>query len=184
MGTTFGTAFFAVGVGIAIGNSNRYYPAGGYRGCFNCTLNVTRGGGNVNRRQNVNIGNTAGGGARQRPASRPSASQQPASSNLYNRPDTRSRNADRSTQQRASSQMKTARGSNNVFADRNGNVHRRSSGGGWESRQGNGWSRDRAGGGYGSQGGNREYQARQRSSTRSPGASRGGGGRGGGGRRR
>src|ERR1700752_4257680 len=78
MGTTFGTAFFAVGVGIAIGNSNRYYPAGGYRGCFNCTINVNRGGGNVNRRQNVNIGNTAGGGARQRPSSRPSASQKPA----------------------------------------------------------------------------------------------------------
>lgn len=183
MGTTFGTAFFAVGIGIAIGNSNRYYPAGGYRGCFNCTINVNRG--NVNRgRQNVNIGNTAGGGARQRPSSRPSASQRPASSNLYNRPNTRSRNADRSTQQRASSQMRTARGSNNVFADRNGDVHRRTSGGGWESRQGNNWSRDRGGSSYGSQGGNREYQARQRSSTRSSGGSRGGGGRGGGGRRR
>ena len=178
MGTTFGTAFFAVGVGIAIGNSSRYYPAGGYRGCFNCTINVNRGGaGNVNRgRQNVNIGNTAGGGARQRPASRPSASQRPANSNLYNRPEARARNADRSTQQRASSQMRTARGSNNVFADRNGNVHRRSSGG-WESRQGNNWSRDRAGSSYGSRGGNREYQARQRSSTRSSGGSRGGGGR-------
>ena len=175
MGTTFGTAFFAVGIGIAIGNSNRYYPAGGYRGCFNCTVNVNRG--NVNRgRQNVNIGNTAGGGARQRPASRPSASQRPANSNLYNRPEARARNADRSTQQRASSQMRTARGSNNVFADRNGNVHRRTSGG-WESRQGNSWSRDRAGSSYGSRGGNREYQARQRSSTRSSGGSRGGGGR-------
>ena len=179
MGTTFGTAFFAVGVGIAISNSYRYYPAGGYRGCFNCTVNVNRG--NVNRgRQNVNIGNTAGGGARQRPANRPSASQRPASSNIYNRPDTRARNADRSTRQRASSQMganRTARGSNNVFADRNGNVHRRTSGG-WESRQGGNWSRDRGGSSsYGSRGGNREYQARQRSSTRS-------GGRGGGGRRR
>jgi len=134
MGTTFGTAFFAFGVGVAISNSYRYYPAGGYRGCFNCTINVNRGG-NVNRRNNVNIGNTAGGGARQRPSSRPSASQRPASSNLYNRPETRARNADRATQQRAS-QMganRTARGSNNVFADRNGNVHRRTSGGGWES---------------------------------------------------
>jgi len=186
MGTTFGTAFFAFGVGVAISNSYRYYPAGGYRGCFNCTVNVNRG--NVNRgRQNVNIGNTAGGGARQRPANRPSASQRPANSNLYNRPETRARNADQATRQRASSQMganRTARGSNNVFADRNGNVHRRTSGGGWESRQGNNWSRDRGGSSYGSQGGNREYQARQRSSTRSSGGSRGGGGRGGGGRRR
>ena len=183
MGTTFGTAFFAVGVGIAISNSYRYYPAGGYRGCFNCTVNVNRG--NANRgRQNVNIGNTAGGGNRQRPSSRPSASQRPASSNLYNRPESRARNADRSTRQRASTQMKTARGSNNVFADRNGNVHRRSSGG-WESRQGNSWSRDRGSNNYGSRGGgNREYQARQRSSSGSYGGSRGGGGRGGGGRRR
>ena len=185
MGTTFGTAFFAFSIGVAIGSSYRYYPAGGYRGCFNCTINVNRGGGNVNRgRQNVNIGNSAGGGARQRPANRPSAGTRPANSNLYNQPQNRARNADRSTRQRASTQMGTARGSNNVFADRNGNVHRRSNNG-WESRQGNSWSRDRGGNNYGAQGGNREYQARQRSSTRSYGGGGGrGGGRGGGGRRR
>jgi hypothetical protein len=190
MGTTFGTAFFAFSIGVAIGSSYRYYPAGGYRGCFNCTINVNR---NVNRsRQNVNIGNAAGGGARQRPANRasarPGAAQRPANS-LYNRPENRARNADRSTRQRASQQMganRTARGSNNVFADRNGNVHRRNSGGGWESRQGNSWSRDRSASNYGRSGGNREYQARQRSSTRSygGGGGRGGGGRGGGGGRR
>ena len=194
MGTTWGSAFFAFSIGVAIGSSYRYYPPGGYRGCFNCTINVNRGGGNVNRgggggRQNVNIGNAAGGGNRQRPSTRPSAGTRPASgnNNLYNRPENRTRNADRSTRQRASSQMganRTARGQNNVFADRNGNVHRRTSGG-WESRQGNNWSRDRAGSNYGRSGGNREYQARQRSSTRSSGGgARGGGGRGGGGRRR
>jgi hypothetical protein len=178
MGTTYGTAFFAFTVGVAIGNSYRYYPPGGYRGCFNCTVNVNRG--NAGR-GNVNIGNTAGGGNRQRPSSRPGASQQPSGGSLYNRPENRARNADRSTRQRASTQ-RTARGSNNVFADRNGNVHRRTNSG-WESRQGNSWSRDR-GGSYGQSGGNREYQARQRSSSRSAGASRGGSRGGGGGRRR
>ena len=188
MGTTWGSAFFAFSIGVAIGSSYRYYPPGGYRGCFNCTINVDRG--NVNRggggggggRQNVNIGNSAGGGNRQRPSTRPSTGTRPANNNLYNRPENRARNADRSTRQRASSQMganRTARGQNNVFADRNGNVHRRTSGG-WESRQGNSWSRDRAGSSYGRSGGNREYQARQRSSTRSYG----GGARGGGGGRR
>ncbi|HKC40097.1 MAG TPA: hypothetical protein VKC15_11190, partial [Gemmatimonadales bacterium] len=105
-------------------------------------------------------------------------------SNLYNRPQNRGRTANSATRQQSASQLganRRAGGSNNVFADRNGDVHRRSNNG-WESRQGNSWSKDRAGSSYGSRGGgNREYQARQRSS----GGSRGGGGRsGGGGRRR
>lgn len=190
MGTTVATGFFAFGIGVAIGSSNSgFYPAGGYRGCFNCTINVggRPGGGTGGRggRNQVNIGNSAGGGSRQRPANRPT--QQPSrNSNLYNKPQNRARTADRATRSQASNQLganRRAGGSNNVFADRNGNVHRRTNNG-WESRQGNNWSRDRAGSSYGSGGGNREYQARQRSSTRSSGGSRGGGGRGGGGRRR
>lgn len=183
MGTTFATGFFAFGVGMAIGASyhHGYYPAGGYRGCFNCTVNVNRGG--AGGRNQVNIGNSAGGGNRARPTNRAGASQQPrASNNLYNRPQNRSRNANAATRNQAAGQMganRRAGGSNNVFADRNGNVHRRTDNG-WQSRQGNSWSRDRSG--YGSGGGNREYGARQRSSG--GGASRGGGGRGGGGGRR
>lgn len=186
-GTTFATTFFAFGVGMAIGSSARYYPAGGYRGCFNCTINVNRGAGgrgSAGNRNRVNIGNTAGGGNRQRPANRPSAAQRPANSNMYNRPQNRGRNASTSDRARASSQMganRRAGGSNNVFADRNGNVHRRTNNG-WESRQGNNWSRERGGSNYGNRGGgNREWGARQRSSG---GGARGGGGRGGGGRRR
>jgi len=188
MGTTFATGFFAFGVGMAIGASyhHGYYPAGGYRGCFNCTVNVNRGGaggrGGAGRNQ-VNIGNSAGGGNRARPSNRAGASQQPrASNNLYNRPQNRSRNASPATRNQAAGQLganRRAGGSNNVFADRNGNVHRRDSNGGWQQRQGNSWSRDRSG--YGSSGGNREYQARQRSSG---GGSRGGSRGGGGGRRR
>ncbi|HUC40828.1 MAG TPA: hypothetical protein VMR92_08350 [Gemmatimonadales bacterium] len=180
MGTTFATGFFAFGVGMAIGASyhHGYYPAGGYRGCFNCTVNVNRGG--AGGRNQVNIGNSAGGGNRARPSNRAGASggaQPRASNNIYNSPQNKSRNANAATRNQASGQMganRRAGGSNNVYADRNGNVHRRTDNG-WQSRQGNSWSKDRSG--YGSGGGNREHQARQRSS----GASRGGGGRGGGG---
>jgi hypothetical protein len=105
---------------------------------------------------------------------------------MYNRPQNRGRTANSATRSQAANQLganRRAGGSNNVFADRNGNVHRRTNNG-WESRQGSSWSRDRAGSNYGRSGGNKEWQARQRGSSRSYGGSRGGGGRGGGGRRR
>ena len=182
VGTTWATGFFAFGVGVAVGRGG-YYGGGGYRSCFNCTINVGRG--------NANIGNAVGGGNRQRPGNRPS--QLPSNNNLYNRPENRGRTASPSTREAASRQVgaanRTARGSNNVFADRNGDVHRRTSNG-WESRSGNGWSPDRSGGASArggttrpSHGMERDWQARQRSSTRSYGGSRGGA-RGGGGRRR
>ena len=185
MGTTFAAGFFAVGIGVAIGSSSRYYPAGGYRACYNCTINTGGGRGNAGRggRNSVNIGNTAGGGNRQRPSAGAKSSQRPASSNLYNRPENRGRTANRQSRDRASSQMganRTARGQNNVFADRNGNVSRRTSNG-WENRQGSSWSQDRGN----NAGREREYQARQRSSSRgSSGGGRAGGRGGGGGRRR
>src|SRR6266576_3072082 len=140
MGATWATGFFAFSVGVAIGNSHNYYPAGGYRSCFNCTVNVNRG------NTNVNIGNSAGGGNRQRPGNRPS--QQPANSNLYNRPENKARTANHGSRDAAAGPRganQTARGSNNVFADPNGGVHRRTQDG-WESRQGGGWSQDRSAG--------------------------------------
>jgi hypothetical protein len=161
-----------------------YYPPGGYRpvNCYNCTINT--GGG----RNNVNIGNSAGGGDRRKPT----ASQRPANSNLYQRPENRARVADRSTREAATRQVgdRTARGSNNVFADRDGNVHRRTSNG-WETRDGNSWKPDRSGTGSSrdrsagpSHGMERDWQARQRGSSRSSYGGSRGGMRGGGGRRR
>jgi hypothetical protein len=182
MGTTFAAGFFAVGIGVAIGSSSRYYPAGGYRACYNCTINTGGGRGNAGRggRNQVNIGNTAGGGNRQRPSAGARPSQGRGNSSIYNRPENRGRTANRQSRDRAASQMganRTARGQNNVFADRNGNVSRRTSNG-WENRQGSSWSQDRGN----NAGREREYQARQRSSSRG-GGGRGGGGRGGGRRR-
>ena len=192
MGMSWSTGFFTFGVTFGGGYPGYpyrggYYPPGGYRGggCFNCTINI----GN-------SVGTGRGGGAA-RPGTRP------ANTNLYNRPENRARVADRGTREAASRQMRadrTARGANNVFADQNGNVHRRTSNG-WESRQANAWNPDRSGGTMGgnrggggagagarpsagtrpsynpSHGMERAWQARQRASSRSYG---GGGGRGGG----
>ncbi len=191
VGMTWSSGFFTFGVSFGGGYGGYYpprgyYPPGGYRpvNCYNCTINT--GGG----RNNVNIGNSAGGGDRRKP---PGASQLPANSNVYNRPENRARVADRSTREAATRQVgdRTARGSNNVFADRDGNVHRRTSNG-WETRQGNSWQPDRSGSASSrdrsarpSHGMERDWQARQRGSSRSygGGGSRGGM-RGGGGRRR
>jgi hypothetical protein len=190
VGMTWSSGFFTFGVTFGGYGGyyppRGYYPPGGYRpvNCYNCTINT--GGG---RRDNVNIGNSAGGGDRRRPT----ASQRPANSNnLYNRPENRARVADRSTRETASRQVgdRTARGSNNVFADRDGNVHRRTQNG-WETRDGNSWKSDRSGSASGrggsarpSHGMERDWQARQRGSSRSMGGGYGGGRRGGGGGRR
>ena len=79
---------------------------------------------------------------------------------------------------------------NNVYADRNGNVQRRNNNGSWDNRSKGGWQPNtgggnRAGGSPSTM--NRDYQSRQRGSSRtqSYNRSRGGGGaRGGGVRRR
>jgi hypothetical protein len=71
-------------------------------------------------------------------------------------------------------------GSNNVFADRNGDVHRRNNNGGWQSQGNRGWqpSIGQSGGrGQAPSNMNRDYGARQRGATRSSMGGRGGGGR-------
>jgi len=203
MGMTWSTGFFTVGVhyGGGYGYHRGWYPPGGYHrgGCFNCNININTG-------NNINIGNTVGGGrggATTRPATRQ------ANNNLYDRPENRARTADRGTREAAGRQLKadrTARGPNNVFADKNGDVHRRTPSG-WESREGNNWKPDRSGSSAGatrearpspsagnrgagatraaspSHGMERDWQARQRGASRSQpsrgtrSAPRGGGGR-------
>ncbi len=209
MGMTWSTGFFTFGVHFGggypgyHGYRGGYYPPGGYHrgGCFNCNININTG-------NNINIGNSVGGG-RGGGATRPAT--RPANNNLYNRPENRARVADRGTRETASRQLKadrTARGPNNVFADKNGDVHRRTSSG-WESREGNTWKSDRSGSSAGanrearpspsagnrgvgatgaaspSHGMERDWQARQRGAahSRPSGATRSAP-RGGGGRRR
>jgi hypothetical protein len=107
------------------------YVGGGYRGGHN-TVNV----GSINIGNNVNYGN------RQKTAdnlrNNPNAAKLRQDS-VYNRPETRARNADRATVQQNMQQAKATRGqANNVVADRDGNVARKTPAG-WETREGNKW---------------------------------------------
>lgn len=158
--------------------------------------------GGYNPRSPYNNRGSAGARPSTQPAGRPSTrpgvrpSTQPAtraSNNIYNRPENKARTSP-STQPANRQAPATARGkSNNVYADRNGDVYRKSSDG-WQQRQGNNWSNNNARpsqqpsasnrstyGGSGSL--DREAQSRQRGAQRSQGY-QGGGARGGGGRRR
>jgi hypothetical protein len=107
------------------------YYGGGYRGGHN-TVNV----GSVNIGNNVNYGN------RQKTAANVRNNKDAAKlrqQSVYNRPETRARNADKATVQRNAQQAKPTRGqANNVLADRDGNVARKTKDG-WESREGNKW---------------------------------------------
>ena len=113
------------------------YYGGGYRGGHN-TVNV----GSVNIGNNVNYGN------RQKTAANLRNNKDAAKlrqQSVYNRPETRARNADRATVQKNAQQARATRGVNNdVLADRDGNVARKTTGG-WQSREGNQWQNaDRA----------------------------------------
>ncbi len=103
--------------------------------------------GGYNPRQPPNRG-SAGARPSTQPAGRPSAqpgarpSTQPAtrpSNNLYNRPENKGRTSP-STQPANRQAPSAAQGkANNVYADRNGEVYRKSNDG-WQQRQGNNWS--------------------------------------------
>jgi len=179
-GMTWSNGFVSVGIGFGGGYPGYRPPYGGWYGrggyrpvtCVNCTINV--------------------GGGRGGAGTRPSAGQRPSNS-VYNRPETRDRNASRDVASRNRPQAApAARGPNNVLADREGNVYR-NQGGEWQRRQGGSWQPDRSapttrptpssrpGTGAGSV--QRDWQGRQRGATRDAAraaprpAPRGGGGR-------
>ena len=88
----------------------------------------------MNRRTRVGIGNSCNSN-RLRTANVRNVDR----NNLYNRPENRARNADRA---QAAGQLKNARPAagkaNNVFADRDGNIARKTQQG-WEARGQQGW---------------------------------------------
>jgi len=110
---------------------------GGYHGGHN-TINV----GSVNIGNNVNYGNRDRVGNNLRNNKDAAKLRQPS---VYNRPETKGRNADRATVQKNAQQARATRGvTNDVLADRDGNVARKTPSG-WESREGNKWQNvDRA----------------------------------------
>ena len=93
--------------------------------------------GDINIGNNINVGNRTNIGNRIDRG----ASTDRSRANLYNRPETRDRLADRET---ASRELKRARPAterdNNVFADRNGNVARRVDNE-WQTRDNGNWTR-------------------------------------------
>jgi len=93
----------------------------------------------VNRRTRVGIGNSCNS-TRLRTADYRNVDR----NNLYNRPENRARNADRA---QAAGQLKNARlatgKANNVFADKDGNVARKTQQG-WQSRGQQGWEKPEA----------------------------------------
>ena len=175
-------------VGVHFGGYGGYYPGyrppyyrpGGYyrppNTCINCT---------------INIGNNVGSGNR-RPSTLPADR-----GNIYrDRPG--ASGPARPSQLPAGPGNRTAKGPNNVFTDRNGDVHRRTPNG-WESREGGGWKANPSIGGQPQQrpstgqpqqrpstgrpqqrpstgGLERDYQARQRGATRAAPQPRAGGG--------
>ncbi len=113
--------------------------------------------------------------------------------NIYRQPRNANRNVNRpSTTPRTRPNVATGR-ENNVFADRNGNVARRTPDGGWQNRGSGGWENsggaaaNRPGGGAATRPStrpelDRSSQARQRGNSRAGTYQRSGAGRGGGGR--
>jgi len=94
----------------------RPYVHGGYR-----KTNI-----NVNINNNINIG-----GGRDRPTTRPS---------VYDRPENRTRNAERPSVPSNRQARPANNVENNVLADRSGNVYQRGSGGDWSQRDNGKWS--------------------------------------------
>src|SRR5262249_28511463 len=122
-------------------------------------------------RGNVGQGNRPSGGR----GGGATAGQLPANNNLYNNRQSRDRVAtsDRRADAGRPQASTPARGSNNVYGDANGNVHRQNPNGSWDSRNNGSWN-----GSSGSRDLNRDAQARQQGANRSSygnyGGSRGG----------
>ena len=140
VGVSWSNGFFSMGV--SFGGGYGYYGPGrccGGRyggGYHNHTTVINTGDINIGNstsignRNNINVGsNNRGSGNRTQ------------NNNLYNRPENRSRKADRSTVQRERQRARPATNrANNVYADRNGNVARRN-GDEWEKRNNNSWEK-------------------------------------------
>jgi len=142
---SWGGPFMRVGVGWSSGwgawggGYHRYGCCGGYYGggyhahySYSRTTNI-----NVNRR--VSVGNSYNNN-RLRTTNVRNASRD----NIYNRPENRARNVDRA---QAAGQLKNTRPAagkaNNVFADKDGNIARKTQQG-WEARGEKGWEKPEA----------------------------------------
>ena len=140
-GMSWSSGFFSFGVGWSSGWGGwgpAYRPwgccGGWYGGGYRGPTYINTGNINIGNRVNIGNANWRGGSGRYNTMRR---------DNLYNRPENRVRNADKAT---AMSNLKarpaTGR-ANNVFADRDGNVARKTKEG-WQDRSASGWEKPQA----------------------------------------
>ena len=139
---SWSNGFYRFGIRWGGGYYGAYRPwrccggwyGGGYRGPV--IVNT----GNINIGNNINVGNRAN--VRNELSRSSSFDLENARNNIYNRPENRARNADATAARRNLKQARAVESqANNVFADRNGNIARRTDQG-WESRQNGQWSRE------------------------------------------
>ena len=192
---------WSMGIGVSFGPITFSFWGGGYGGYYGPGYGggYYHGGNTINIGEinvgngNIGNGNNPGRGDRPQPKG--------TNSNIYNKSENKTRNASTKDKSSRPQPKNVPSASNNLYADRDGNVHKRSNDGSWQTRDGSSWKsspgasqKDRggaggAGGGYGGGAGassmERDYQARQRGSARTQGFQGGGmRGGGGGGRRR
>ena len=159
-GVSWSNGFFSMGVAWGGGYGGGYYPGrccGGFYGGGHHGGNTIINTGDINIGNNVNIGNR--NKIKNNFQNNSNRNVGNARRNVYNRDSNRARNADRATAQRNLKQARPATSrQNNVYADRNGNVARRTNNQ-WESRQNGGWQRDQSARSNAAQ--NRNVQNRQ-----------------------
>ncbi len=150
VGVSWSNGFFSMGVNFGGGYRGGYYPGrccggyhgGGYHGGYhggNTVINT----GDINIGNNVNIGNRTNV-KNNFDRNNNNGNLDRSRSNIYNRDGNKTRNADRATAQRDLKQARPATNrANNVFADKDGNVARRSNDK-WESRDNGQWKENRS----------------------------------------
>ncbi|NKB86840.1 MAG: carbohydrate-binding family V/XII [Acidobacteria bacterium] len=138
-GLSWSNGFFSFGIGFSTGWGARPCCGGWYGGGYRRPVVINTG--DINIGNNVNVGNRTNVANR---VGNDRMNTMRSEGNLYNRPETRARNADRSTLSRDMQRARpsTAR-ANHVFADRNGNVARRT-GDQWQTRQNGQWQNSAA----------------------------------------
>jgi hypothetical protein len=136
---SWSNGFFSFGVSWGGGYHHRHHGGwygGGYRGPT--VINT----GDINIGNNINVGNRTEISNRVRNNELDINREGLRRDNLYNRPETRDRMADRSTVQRDYKQALAKNDlPNNVFSDRDGRVSRNVNDK-WETREGGGWKPD------------------------------------------
>jgi len=138
-GVSWSNGFFRFGMSWGGGWGGAYRPwgccGGWYGGGYRRPVVINTG--NINIGNNVNIGNRNNFNNKISRDNRAGINSL-QNKNLYNRPENRVRNADRSAVTRDLKQARPANRANNVYADRSGNVARRE-GDKWQTRENGSW---------------------------------------------